>query len=578
MRKITKFLLTVITLPILFSCADRVKDGVYKIEIIATNDLHGRLFDTLFIDKQQLDVHPFSLSSVAGYVKNIRTQANGNVVLIDLGDHLQGDNSVFYFNFADTTSEHIFSGVMNYLQFDAVVVGNHDIEAGPSIYNKIRIEMKAPYLAANAIDTKSNKPYFKPYTIVEREGVRIAVIGMTNPNIPKWLSSELWKGIRFDEIVTSLEFWRDYVISKENPHIIIAALHAGLGEEGINSLENPARYIAANVDGIDIVFAAHDHKSTAEVVYNGNRPVWVMEGGSRGSSVSHATANLQFSKGKMIKKNIEGSLVSMKDIEPDSDYNNYFKEQFNKIKEFTNRFVGKLTKRISTRDAYFGSSEYIDMIHSLQLESSGAQISFAAPLSLDVTVEAGDLIFQDLLTIYPYENQLYVMELTGQEIKSYLEFSYSKWVNTMANKDDQLLQINPGGRGDRGRFRNIYFNFDSAAGIIYEVDVTKESGDKVRVLSLSNGEPFDLNKRYKVALSSYRASGGGDLLEAGAGIPREELEGRVTERLSDIRELLYNKLKHSGSINPQRLNQWKFVPESLVKFAAERDYKRLFGE
>jgi len=584
MKKINFILLLLISSLFIHSCSEKVKDGIYLIDIYATNDLHGRLFDSLYTENPQNPqtpqniAHPYSLSSVATYIRDARLNSERRIVLLDLGDHLQGDNSVFYFNFIDTASNHIFAEVMNYLDYDAVVVGNHDIEAGPRVYNKIIREMKAPYLAANAIDEKSNKPYFKPYTIVTRDGIKIAIIGMTNPNIPKWLSPDLWKGIKFQEIVKSLEYWVEYVKTKENPHLVVAALHAGLGTTEENSLENPARYVASNVSGIDIVFAAHDHRSTAEVVYNGDRPVWVMEGGSRASSLSHASVKIGISDGQIISKNIEGALISMREIEPDKEYNNYFKESFNNIKAFTNTHVGSLTKSITTRDAYFGSSEYIDMIHTLQLENSGAEISFVAPLSMDVTVKAGDLNFQDLLNIYPYENQLYVIELTGEEIKNYLEFSYSKWVNKMAGNNTPFLQLNIGGRGDRGRFKNIFFNFDSAAGLIYEVDATKGDGERILIISDSNGQPFDFKKRYKVALSSYRASGGGDMLELGAGIPKEELEGRIVERLSDIREMLYNKLKRDGSITPERLNQWKFVPENLVKRAAEKDYKILFGE
>ena len=587
MKKVNFILLFIISSLFLHSCSEKVKDGVYLIDIYATNDLHGRLFDTLYTGNSQTQqtlqtpqnrTHPYSLSSVATYIKDARLNSDRSVVLLDMGDHLQGDNSVFYYNFIDTASNHIFAEVMNYLKYDAVVVGNHDIEAGPKVYNKIVREMNAPYLAANAIDEKSGKPYFQPYTMIHRDGIKIAIIGMTNPNIPKWLSPDLWKGIKFQEIVESLEYWVEYVKSKEKPHLIVAALHAGLGITDENSLENPARFVASNVKGIDIVFAAHDHRSTAEIVYNGDRPVWVMEGGSRGSSISQASVKIGISDGRIVSKNIEGALISMREIEPDKEYNNYFKESFNNIKEFTNRYVGSLTKTISTRDAYFGSSEFIDMIHTLQLENSNADISFAAPLSMDVTVEAGELNFQDLLNIYPYENQLYVLELSGEEIKNYLEFSYSKWVNKMAVKDASLLLINQGGRGDRGRFKNIFFNFDSAAGIIYEVDATKGDGERIVIISESNGTPFDYQKRYKVALSSYRASGGGDMLELGAGIPREELEGRVVERLSDIREMLYNKLKRDGSITPVRLNNWKFVPEDLVKIAAEKDYKTLFGK
>lgn len=582
MNRIFKISILLLLLSVFYSCNEVVKDGVYKIDIYATNDLHGRLFDTLYTQKGNLNeamVHPYSLSSVSAYMKKVKREAGETgIVLIDTGDHLQGDNSVFYYNFIDTVDKHIFARVMNYLNYDAVVVGNHDIEAGPGVYNKIQKEMNAPYLAANAVDIKSGRPYFKPYTIVKRGGVRVAIIGITNPNIPKWLSPRLWRGMRFEDIDQSLRYWVDYVSNKEKPHLVVAALHAGLGTPDEYTPENPARYIAANIEGIDIVFAAHDHRTTAEIVYNSNRPVWVLEGGSRASALSYASVEMEFKNGIPVSKSIFGSVIPMNDQEPDSEYNNFFKNEYNKIKEFTNRYVGTLNYDITTRDAYFGPSAYIDMIHRLQLESSGAEISFVAPLSFDVTIKAGELNFQDLLNIYPYENQLYIVELTGQEVKNYLEYSYSKWVNTIRDKSQLMLQINMAGKGERSRFNNVFFNFDSAAGILYEVDVTQSAGNRITILSDINNNPFELDRRYRVALTSYRANGGGDLLEMGAGIAKEELESRVIDRLSDIRELLYKKIKSDGSISPVKLNQWKFVPENLVSRAAVKEYKLLFGE
>jgi len=218
------------------------------------------------------------------------------------------------------------------------------------------------------------------------------------------------------------------------------------------------------------------------------------------------------------------------------------------------------------------------MIHTIQLEKSNADISFAAPLSLDITIPAGELNYQDLLNLYPFENQLYVIEMTGKEIKDYLEYSYSKWIIQMKSADDHLLNIEKRGDDGRYRFKNMNFNFDSAAGIIYEVDVTKGDGDRIKIVSMADGKMFNPESKYKVALSSYRANGGGDILEQGAKIPRSELDGRVISRSTDIRGLIYDKLKQSGSIKATKLNQWKFVPEKFVKSAIVRDYNLLFKD
>ena len=124
------------------------------------------------------------------------------------------------------------------------------------------------------------------------------------------------------------------------------------------------------------------------------------------------------------------------------------------------------------------------MIHNIQLANSGADISFAAPLTLNVTIEPKELNFQDLFNIYPFENQLYVIAMTGIEIKNYLEYSYSKWINKIPSESGHLLKLNTTGKGDRGKFQNPYFNFDSAAGIIYEVSTDKDDGDRISIKSL----------------------------------------------------------------------------------------------
>lgn len=560
------------------SCSDgKLKDGAYTFEIYATNDLHGRFFDSLYVSNQSELVHPHSLASVAATMREARdNRAEDNIILLDIGDHLQGDNAAFYYNFIDTTSVHIFSRIMNYMKYDAVVVGNHDIEPGHAVYDKVEKELNMPYLAANAIDTKSGKPYFEPYTILNKNGVKIAVIGLTNPNIPNWLSPHLWEGIEFEEVVPSLEHWVKYVREKEQPHFVIAAMHAGLGDKESDSMENPSRFVAKNVKGIDLVLAAHDHQVVAEKFMNGDKEIWVLEGGSRANTLSKASVQLTVKDGKVVSTVVVGESISMSGVTPDATYLEHFREEFLKVKEFTNRPVGKLNNDIASRDAFFGPSAYIDMIHTLQLKASGADISFVAPLSFNTTIEKGVLNYQNLLDIYPFENQLYVIEMTGEEIKNYLEFSYASWLNPNPVQSGHLLDIKLNDKRKRWSFNHPSFNFDSAAGIQYEVDVTKKEGERIRIISLADGGAYNMDDKYKVALTSYRASGGGYHLEQGAGIPKDEMDSRLVARLADIRELLYNQIQTDGSIEAEKLNQWRFVPESVASKLAEKDYQLLF--
>ena len=390
MKKLFKLSLLFILLAFtVTSCSEgKLKDGTYSFDVYATNDLHGRFFDSLYVNKNSYETHEYSLASVATTMKEARANStDANIILLDIGDHLQGDNAAFYYNFIDTTSTHIFSRIMNYLDYDAVVVGNHDIEPGKNVYDKVTKEMDMPYLAANAIDTKTGKPYFDAYTILNRNGVKIAVIGLTNPNLPNWLSPHLWEGIEVEEVVPTLEHWVEYVREKEQPHFVIAAMHAGLGDKESDSKENPSRFVAKNVKGIDLVLAAHDHQVVAEKFMNGDKEIWVLEGGSRASTLSKANVQLTVKDGKVVSTIVAGESISMSDVKPDATYLEQFRDDFLKVKEFTNRPVGELNNDIASRDAYFGSSAYIDMIHTLQLKAAGADISFDAPLSFNATIE-----------------------------------------------------------------------------------------------------------------------------------------------------------------------------------------------
>ena len=141
--------------------------------------------------------------------------------------------------------------------------------------------------------------------------------------------------------------------------------------------------------------------------------------------------------------------------------------------------------------------------------------------------------------------------------------------------------LNEQSKGDQQRlgFKNYTFNFDSAAGIDYLVDVTKPNGQKVKILKMSNGEAFDENKTYKVVMNSYRGNGGGDLIIKGAGIPMDKLNDRIIYQSPlDLRHYLMQEIERQGSMSPKAGNNWKFVPEEWTVPAAKRDYKHIFGE
>lgn len=550
-----------------------------KFKVIFTTDVHGNYFPHNFITQQDW---AGSLARVYEYVEAQRKAYDGKILLLDNGDILQGQPTPYYSNYIDTVSPHICSQVMNYMKYDAGNVGNHDVETGRSVMDRWINQCNFPILGANIIDTKTGNPYLKPYQIFEIDGIKVAVLGMITPAIPVWLPENLWRGLQFDDMEATAEKWVRFLQEEEQPEVIIGLFHSGKAPKQMGKyLDNASYLVAENIPGFDVVMYGHDHARSCEVIENtGAELVWMINPANNAVAVGEAEITLTYDQDDLIDKNIVGRIVDLKDTKINSAFMKKFSKEYDTINNFVSKRIGKLESTITTRDAYFGSSAFIDLIHTLQLDITNADISFVAPLSFDASINQGDVFVSDMFNLYKYENMLYVMKMTGQEIKDYLEMSYGQWITQMESRNDHMLLLKEErtGNDERSVFENRTYNFDSAAGIIYEVSVVKPVGEKVRIISMADGTPFDLNKTYKVALNSYRGNGGGELLTKGAGIPHDQLRSRIIYASDkDLRYYLMKEIEKQKVLNPQPLNQWKFIPESWVKVAADRDYKLLFG-
>ncbi len=557
------------------------KEKTIDLKFIETSDVHGSFFPYDFINRKP---KAGSLARVATYVNQLRSQHGENVILLDNGDILQGQPVNYYSNYVDTTSANIAAQVVNYLRYDAQTIGNHDVETGHRVYDKWVSATHCPILGANVIDTKTNKPYLKPYTILKRGGARIAIIGLLTPAIPNWLGENLWSGLRFEEMVSSARQWMRVVKEQEKADIVIGLFHSGK-DGGITTphyKEDAALAVAREVPGFDVVFFGHDHTRYADAVTNSEgKLVACLDPANNAMSVAQADLQLVKKKGHWCVKESQWKLVDVADLPVDNDFVDHFSAFNETVKAYANREIGTFENTISTRDSYFGNSAFNDLILNLELSITKADVAFNAPVSFDVAIKKGPVRVADMFNLYKYENQLFVMRLTGKEIRKALEMSYDLWVNTMTSPNDHLLLLDSQTRGDQQRlgFKNFSFNFDSAAGIDYEVDVTKPNGQKVKVLKMSNGEPFDENKYYKVAVNSYRANGGGELLTRGAGIAKDDLDDRIVWRSEfDLRHYLMEEIKRLGTLNPQPNTNWRFVPEQWTQEAAKRDRQLLFHD
>lgn len=558
---------------------------IKKIKFIETTDLHGMLFPENFITGQPAKT---SLAHVAAYLKQERERKDQSVILLDNGDFLQGQPTVYYYNFEVPKKEHLSAKMMNYLAYDAATVGNHDLETGHAVYDRLKKQFNFPLLSANLINKKSNQPYFKPYKIIQKSGLKIAVIGLTSPVVLTTLPEVLYSGIIVEDMVASAQKWVKIVQTKEKPDLIIGLFHAGVDEVGNRKnidtpmYENASEIVAEKVPGFDIVFTGHDHKSLQRTVINISGQPVIVTGGLNDAKIL-ATSEIKMTydgDNKIWQKKFTPELVDMSKFTADESFTKKFLKEYMEIKNYVNQPLGEITETITSRDAMFGPSAFTDLIQKIQLELTGADISFAAPLSFKAEIKQGQILVKDLFSLYQYENFLYTMKLSGREIQNFLEYSYAGWFNTVKSDSNHLMNFVTDSTGNlvyserSGSYelKNRYYNFDCAAGVNYTVDITKTAGNRVKISTLTNGRKFDPDAFYTVAINSYRGSGGGGHLIKGAGLKKEDIAGRMIKSTDqDLRYYIMKWINKTKIVKPETFNNWQVIPDDLYKKVREKD-------
>jgi len=511
----------IILTAILASCSPKET----TITLLETTDTHGR-YDEFAND--------------ALIIKQMKSELGDHLILLDNGDDLQG--SVFqYCSNQDAEHPNLVSEVLNYFPYDVICVGNHDIEAGRKVFDRVYSEVKMPVLAANVIDETTGEPYFTPYVVLNRDGFKIAVLGLLTPYVVTWVPDRLRPGLRFEQLEAAAEKWVKIIQEKEKPDLMVGLFHSGYEPQMQNlpeghplGRENAIKWVAENVPGFDIIFYGHDHRSKAEKLTSTNGdPVYVLNSGCRGQGFAMAEVTLK--KGQ--KPNIKVNLMLTDQEHKDEAFLAMLQPYLDRAEAYKLREVAELPISINTDDVFKGSCLWVDEIHRCQFETVEAEgihadISVAAPLSGGKTIEAGKLTVQDFFTWYPFENALAVMALTGKEVKAFLEYAYE--------------------------MKNPIYNFDSGAGIIYEVNDKKPMGERINIISMADGTPFDMDKTYNVVMNSYRSMGGGNHLINGVGWAQEEIKDHVVWQSDrDLRSLFIDWAAKKGVLDTVPLNCWK---------------------
>ena len=476
----------------------------------------------------------------ASLLRRMKDELGDHLLLFENGDLVQG-SPYQYFSNKDASHPNIASAFLNYFPYDVVGVGNHDIEAGKSVFDRFFSELTMPVICANVIDESTNEPYFAPYLVLNRDGFKIAVLGLLTPYVVTWVPERLRPGLRFEQSESSAKFWVERIREKEHPDLMVGLFHTGWEPQEVNlpedaplGRENATRWIAENVPGFDLIFFGHDHRARAEKIVNKvGDTVCVLNSGCRGAGL--ATAEVTLSRNA--KPLIQIGLIPTLDQDPDPEFLAMIQPYLDRAKQYQEQEVAVLPVGICTDDVFSGSCLWVDEIHRCQFDlvrSLGmpADISLAAPLSRGKSLAPGMLKVKDFFTWYPFENSLAVMEMTGRDLKALLEYSY--------------------------QVREVIYNFDCAAGIHYYIDSKKPYGERVVILSMSDGTPFSMDSTYRVVLNSYRSMGGGNHFLNGCGWQADDIaRHRIWNSEEDLRSLFIEWARNKGTLDSTCLGEWK---------------------
>jgi 2',3'-cyclic-nucleotide 2'-phosphodiesterase/3'-nucleotidase len=508
-------------LPLIMACTTKRTTSLTFIE---TTDTHGAYQE---------------FANDASVIRQMKAELGSNLILLDNGDNLQGSPYQYLSN-RDAEHPNLVSSVLNFFPYDVVGVGNHDVEAGKQVFDRFYSELTMPVICANVIDETTGKPYWQPYIVLRRDGFKIAVLGLLTPYVVTWVPERLRPSLRFEQAEAAAAHWIKVIREKEHPDLVVGLFHSGwepqeqnLPEDVPLGRENSTKWIVENVPGFDLVFYGHDHRAKAEKVLNiEGDTVYVLNSGTRGASLAQAEVTL--SKGS--RPQIKIGLLPTLEQGADPDFLAMLQPYLDRAEQFQNQDVAELPVQISPNEVFSGSCLWVDEIHRCQfdeVEANGmrADISMAAPLSRRFDLEPGMLKVADFFKWYPFENSLAIVEMTGRDVKAHLEYAYE--------------------------IRNTIYNYDCAAGIVYQIEKDKPYGERVTIISMADGSAFDPERTYRVVMNSYRSMGGGNHFVNGCGWLQDGIAShRIWNSDEDLRSLFIKWAHAKGTLDTEPLNNW----------------------
>ncbi|WP_324650388.1 bifunctional metallophosphatase/5'-nucleotidase [Georgenia sp. H159] len=575
------------------SAAAQTDPEPLELTLLATTDVHGHVYDWDYFRNQPFpEDDSLGLTRVASVVADVRAEkGEDSVVLLDNGDAIQGTPLTYYYGMGegrqavlDGGTTHPMAAAYNYLDYDVQTVGNHEYNYGLDLLAAYEEDLEFPLLGANVIDVATGEPYHEPYTLLDRtidgEQVTIGVIGMVTPGVRIWDKQHVEGILEFQDMVTAAERWVPEVDALADVVVVIA--HTGTGNVTDADYDREALHedvtgnIARQVPGIDVIVAGHTHRDIPQEVFTNvaGEQVLMTQPEYWARSVTETTLNL------VPGEDGEWEVAWSEDLAPtavahygtespeDQGLQELLAEEHATTIDYVNTPVAQSVTELPATTSRYEDTPIIDFINHVQqttveaalegTEHAGTTvISQASPFSRTAVFPEGEVTIRDIAGLYIYENTLLAVQLTGAELRDYLEYSarYFKQVEEGAEFDPEtgtnaVYDDRPEGVPD--------YNYDVISGLEYFIDISQPVGERIAGLSHPDGTPVADDDVFVMAVNNYRQSGGG-------AFPHVAEAPVVYDERFEIRQLLIEWAQEQGVIDPADffVENWWLVTEPL---------------
>lgn len=525
------------------------QQGSARIVVAATTDVHGRIHGYDYFANRADSTR--GLARAATIVDSLRREHRDQVVLVDAGDFLQGNPLTYVAARRDSMRAHPVIAAMNAMRYDAAAAGNHEFNYGVAFFRRAARQARFPILAANVQWEKGEPRFLTPSRIVRRGAVRVGIVGATTPGSMIWDRDNLAGHVRMTDIVPAVRREVDAVRAR-GADVVVVVMHAGLDSPasydtvstGIPG-ENHAARVAREVAGVDLVVFGHSHREVADTTING---VLLVQPRNWAGSVSVAQLDLQRRNGRWGVTARRGTLVQTRGHAESRAVVRATARAHQSAMRWVNDTLGTAVGAWRADSSRVMDTPLVDFTLEVMRRVSGAQLAATASFDLNATLDSGAVTVGEIARLYPYDNTLRVVRVSGRQLRDYLEYS-SRYFRTLGAPDstDGLIDGSVPG-----------FNFDIVAGADYSIDLTRPVGERIVQLRVAGNAVQD-GDSFTLALNNYRQTGGGGFrMLASAPL--------VSDNGQEIRDLLIAEVQKRGQLRSADYHtvNWRLVPDSAV--------------